>query len=135
MEVLQGVITGLQNKELYAEDEESGALDIAYNLNSVHDYAYYIFSAKVGDDIAEMYDADKVSTNKSYWGTDKMVPVYYVGDTLHTLVRQAENENAEIDHNGALTVYKQALKQALSDVRDYSAAEIKGMEAIAGILK
>ena len=58
-----------------------------------------------------------------------------MGDTLHTLVCQAEDENAEINYNGALTVYKQALKQALNDVRDYSAAEIKGMEAIAGILK
>lgn len=135
VEVIQGVISGLQNKELYAEDEESGALDIAYNLNSVHDYAYYIFSTKVADDIAEMYDADKVSTNKSYWGTDKMVPVYYVGDTLHKLVRQAEDENAEIDYNEAIMVYKKALKQALNDVKDYSAAEIKGMEKIEKTLK
>ena len=82
-----------------------------------------------------MYDGDKVSKDKSYWGTDKMVPVYYVGDTLSKLVQQAEDENAEIDYDGALKVYKDTLKQALKDVKDYSAAEVKGMAKIAEILK
>lgn len=135
VEVIQGVITGLENKELYSENGDTGALDIAFNLNSVHDYAYYVFSTKVGDDIAAMYDADKVDKNKSYWGTDKMVPVYYIGDTLHKLVCQAEDENADIDYGGAAKAYKKVLKQALRDVKDYSKAEIKGMAKIEKTLK
>ncbi|MGN0704456.1 MAG: M28 family peptidase [Lentihominibacter sp.] len=135
VETLQGVVAGLEKKELYAEDEESGALDIAWNLNSAHDYGYYLFDKEAVDSIEEMYDADKVSKDKSYWGTDKMVPVYYVGDTLSELVQQAEDENAEIDYDGALKVYQDTLKQALEDVKDYSAAEVKGMAKIADILK
>ena len=135
VETLQGVVAGLEKKELYAEDEESGVLDIAWNLNSAHDYGYYLFDKEAVDSIEEMYDGDKVSKDKSYWGTDKMVPVYYVGDTLSKLVQQAEDENAEIDYDGALKVYKDTLKQALKDVKDYSAAEVKGMAKIAEILK
>lgn len=82
-----------------------------------------------------MYDADKVSESKSYWGTDKMVTVYYVGDTLHELVLQAEDENADIDYDGAAKAYKKVLKQALNDVKDYSKTEIKGMEEVTDILK
>lgn len=127
VQTLQGVIAGLEKEELYAEDEESGALDIAYNLNSVHDYGYYLFGKKTADSIGQMYDTDKVSKEKSYWGTDKMVPVYYVGHTTYDLVRQAEDENAKIDYKGAIKVYQKALNQALKDVKSYSDAEIKAM--------
>ncbi len=135
VETLQGVIAGLEKKELYAEDEESGALDIAYNLNVGHDYGYYIFSKKVADDIGQMYDSSKVSKDKSYWGTDKMIPVYYVGDMTYKLVRQAEDENAKIDYDAALKVYNKALKQALKDVKKYADAEVAGMNKIAETLK
>lgn len=135
VEILQGIIAGLQKEELYAEDEESGALDIAWNLNSAHDYNYYNFSQKVGDDIGVMYDNDKVSEEKAYWGLDKMVPVYYVGETTYNLVHQAEDENAEIDFAAAIEVYQAALDQALEDVKAYADAEVQGMKDIAGILK
>ena len=135
VETLQGVVAGLEKKELYAEDEESGALDIAWQLNAAHDYGYYLFDKDAVDSIVEMYDGDKVSRDKSYWGTDKMVPVYYVGDTLAELVEDAEDEDADIDYDGALKVYQDTLKQALEDVKDYSAAEVKGMAKIADILE
>ena len=135
VETLQGVVAGLEKKELYAEDEESGALDIAWQLNAAHDYGYYLFDKDAVDSIVEMYDGDKVSRDKSYWGTDKMVPVYYVGDTLAELVEDAEDEDADIDYDGALKVYQDTLKQALKDVKDYSAAEVKGMAKIADILE
>ena len=135
VETLQGVIAGLEKEELYAEDEESGALDIAYNLNSLHDYYYYIFGKKTAKNLGQMFDGTKVSKEKSYWGTDKMVPVYYVGDTTYKLVRQAEDENAKIDYKGAIKVYQKALNQALKDVKSYSNAEVKAMGDITKTLK
>ena len=39
------------------------------------------------------------------------------------------------DYDGALKVYQDTLKQALEDVKDYSAAEVKGMAKIADILE
>lgn len=135
VEILQGIIAGLEKKELYAEDEESGALDIAWGLNSGHDYLYYNFNKEVGDRSVVQFDSDKVPANKSYWGTNAMVPVYYVGDTTYELVRQAAAENPDIDYDAAIAVYKEALEEALDDVEDYSEAEMEGMAKIANILK
>ncbi|MEG2344577.1 MAG: M28 family peptidase [Anaerovoracaceae bacterium] len=134
--VLKGVITGLEKKELYNKDETSGALDQAYNLNAVHDYNYYNFSVKVSNNISHMYDPSKEKNNtRTNWGTDKLVPVYYVGETTYKLVQQANAEDKNIDYAGAAKVYKKALKQALGDVKSYTATEIKGMEKVAKILK
>lgn len=134
-EILQGVIAGLEKKELYAEDEESGALDQAWQLNAVHDYGYYLFSKKVNDEIEYMYDAEKVSKDKSYWGTDKMIPVCYVGDMTYKLVRQAEKDDAKIDYDQAVKVYQKALDQTLKDVKSYAGDEVKAMGKIAEGLK
>ena len=50
-------------------------------------------------------------------------------------MEDAEDEDADIDYDGALKVYQDTLKQALKDVKDYSAAEVKGMAKIADILE
>ncbi len=130
--VLKGVIAGLENKELYAEDEESGALDQAWNLNAGHDYGYYNFSKKVVDDIEIQYDADKVDKDLTFWGTNKLVPVYYVGDTTYKLVHSDEKD---IDFEASIKVYNEALTQALGDIKNYTDSEITGMKKIADILK
>ena len=135
VKTLKGVIAGLEKKDLYNKDEESGALDIAWTLNSGHDYNYYLFSVKVSDDIAKMYDPDKVNKNKTYWGTGKLVPVPYVGSTTYKLTRQAAAEDKNIDYAGAAKVYRAALKDTLGHVKAYADSEIKGMDKLAGILK
>lgn len=41
---LKGTIKGLENKDLWNDDEKSGALDNAWKINAEHDYGYCIFS-------------------------------------------------------------------------------------------
>ncbi len=82
-----------------------------------------------------MYNADKVSPDKSYWGTGKMVPLCEVGDMTYQLVRQAKDETAKIDFAAATKVYQTALDRALKDVQTYAAAEMAGMQKIADLLK
>ena len=81
------MIEALQQEELYAEDEESGALDIAWTLNGEKDYSYYLFDQQVVEDILVQYDASQVDDSKAYWALDKMIPVCYVGDATYQLVR------------------------------------------------
>ena len=130
--ILKGIISGLENKELYAEDEESGALDQAWQLNTVHDYAYYIFGEKVADQIAVQYDANKVDQERAYWGKEKMVPVYYVGDTTYKLVHSDEKD---VDFEASIKAYDKALAQSMNDIKDYANREIKGMKKIGDQLK
>lgn len=131
-EYLQGIISALEDETLYADDEESGALDIAWQLNSMHDYGYYNFSEAVTTTINEMYDADKVSDNKAYWGLDKMVPVVYVGETTYDLVHSDESD---VDYDAAIEVYQEALDETLANIKTYCQQEIEAAADIADILK
>lgn len=76
---LDGAIKGLENKELWAEDEASGALDNAWQINAFHDYNYMLFSKDVADKVINLYSPDYVTEN-DYWGWKKQVPVVEVGD-------------------------------------------------------
>lgn len=132
---LKGMIEALQQEELYAEDEESGALDIAWTLNGEKDYSYYLFDQQVVEDILAQYDASLVDDSKAYWALDKMIPVCYVGDATYQLVRQAEVEEAEIDYDGAIAVYQSELDRIFPYVKSYCDEEVAAMKAIEDILK
>ena len=132
---LKGIIDALENETLYAEDEESGALDIAWALNGEKDYSYYLFEQKVVEDILAQYDAANVDDSDAYWALDKMIPVCYVGDATYNLVRQAEDENAQIDYEAAAAIYKGVLDEMIPYVKIYSEEEIAAMAAIRDILR
>ena len=132
---LEGMITALEQEELYAEDEESGALDIAWTLNGEKDYAYYLFDQRVGDDIIAQYDPEKLSDNKAYWALDRMIPVCYVGETTYDLVRQADDENADIDYEGAIKTYKDQLNKLLPYVKTYSDQEMAAIKTVTDMFK
>ena len=132
---LKGMIEALQQEELYAEDEESGALDIAWTLNGEKDYSYYLFDQQVVEDILVQYDASQVDDSKAYWALDKMIPVCYVGDATYQLVRQAEDEDAEIDYDAAIAIYQSELDRILPYVKTYCDEEVAAMAAIEDILK
>jgi len=133
IELLQGAIAALDEGVLWGENED-GALDIIFNLNAYHDWAYYYFGEKVAYDIITQYDADKVDMSNQFWGTDTMYPVVYVGDTSYELyMADATGEDPDIE--GAKAVYNAAIEEAYADVAAYCAQEVEGMQKIAEILK
>lgn len=132
---LKGIITALEDEVLYAEDEESGALDIAWTLNGEKDYSYYLFDRQVVEDILAQYDPDKVDPAKTYWATDKLIPVCYVGDATYNLVKLAEEEDADIDYEAAIAVYQRELDKLMPYVKTYSDEEAAAMQTIAEQLK
>lgn len=132
---LQGMVKALEKEELYAEDEESGALDLAWTLNGEKDYAYYLFDKQVGDDVLVQYDAEKVDDSKAYWALDRMIPVCYVGETTYNLVKQAEDENADIDYEGAIRTYQDEIDRLLPYVKTISGQETAAMKTITDMLK
>lgn len=133
IELLQGAIEQLDNKVLWGDDGD-GALDIIFNLNSYHDWAYYFFGEKVGYDIVTQYDEEFVDKDNTYWGTDALYSVVYVADTSYDLY-MADANGEEPDYEGAKKVYQKALEEELADVADYCEQEVKGMQAIAEILQ
>lgn len=129
--VLQGVLAGLDAEKLWTE-EEDGALDVAYNLNGVVDYNYYIFAREVADSMLIQYD-DAKWTGKRQFLTDKLPPVYWVGETTHKLVRQ-DAAGEKIDFTAAKAAYAKALEEALADLKAGIADETAAMKSLAEMI-
>ena len=127
------MIAALDKKELY-NDDETGALDVLYNLNDVLEYNYYIFGVKPADDAVKLYDQKYISTDKTYWGTDAMPPIIYTGETTHKLVRDAEAEK-DIDYKAVTGVYKSALTDTMKNIKLYADREVKDMAKVAKLMK
>lgn len=132
-ELLQGAIGALDKKVLWGDDED-GALDIIFNLNAYHDWAYYFFGKEVGHDIVVQYDANYADRDNLFWGTDALYSVVYVGETSYDLY-MADANGETPDYEGAKAVYQKALEETYTDIAEYCKQEIEGMHAIADILK
>lgn len=133
VEYLQGTIAALENGVLWGE-EGDGALDIAFNMNSYHDWYYYYFGEAVGDGSASQYDAEFVPEENLYWGKDRLAEVTYVGDTTYDLY-MADYNGETPDIEGAKAVYQDALDEAYGWIADYCKQEISDMQKIADMLK
>lgn len=131
---LAAMIEALEREELYAEDEESGALDIAWTLNGEKEYIYYLFDKQVAEEVLAQYDPEKSLDEKEYWALDRMVPVCYVGDTTYELLTQAEKDEPQIDYSAAAAAYTSAREELLPYVAEYCRAEMAAMEKMAQVL-
>lgn len=126
---LAGTIQGLENKELWAEDEESGALDNAWQINAFHDYNYCIFSEDTAREVNGYYSPDYVTAN-DYWGWKKQIPVVDVGAMTYQLNQVSEDENPDVDWDKAIKVYDKARGECLKQIKKYSNQEIKDMKEL-----
>ena len=133
IELLKGVLAGLDKKELWAEDEESGALDNAWQINAVHDYNYCIFSKDVADTVVDLYSPDYVTEN-DYWGWKKQVPVVHVGEATYALNQVSEDENPDVDWEAMKKIYQDEMDKHLGDIKKLSDKEIEDMGALTEML-
>lgn len=131
---LAGTIKGLENKELWAEDEESGALDNAWQINALHDYNFCIYSKAVAEEVNGNYSPDYVTEN-DYWGWKKQIPVVEVGDTTYELNAVSEDENPDVDWDAAIAVYQKARDKCIKQIGKYSEQEMKDMEKLTEMIQ
>ncbi len=126
--ILQGVMDGLDKEKTWTK-KENGALDMAWQLNGGMDYNYYLFSKEVAGQTLIQYD-DTKWTGKRQFFTDKLPPVYWVGDTTYDLVRK-DAAGEKIDYKAAKEVYKAALDEALVDLKAEISKEVSSMRSLA----
>ena len=135
IELLDGVIAGLEKGEVWAEDGESGAGDCAWQLNRVLEYNYMIFSMETGDretDAHSMeYYADK---DQAQWGWNHMFTLVDTGEASYELTRAETIDDIE-DVDAMINVYKEARTATLEAIAKLSAQEVTDMKAITEILK
>lgn len=119
LNLLQGIIDAAKEGVIWAEDEESGAGDMAWALNGMVEYGYYIFSPEG----VEMTEANYFDEGKTYWGTDKTIPFV---DTAEGTIALVMNEDTET----AIPIYQRELDNFLPNLADYIDREIAGMKQI-----
>lgn len=131
--VLEAVTAALEEEVLAAEDEESGALDIAWMVNAGLDYNYYIFSPEVALIELELHDADLIEEGNSFWVTDRLIPVTYVGETTAGLLAAAY-AGEDVDYEAAAAVYQEARDALIPYVKTYCEKEMDGMQQIIDLI-
>lgn len=105
--LLDAIISALQNHSL-TNEEGTGALDIAYQLNALCEYNYYIFSSAAAQRIDAHADA-KVVGNR-WWGNNKG---YVFADT-HAATTSLLNKDDTDDFTDALAIYTREKNKQLS---------------------
>ena len=118
LDLLQGIIDAANEGTIWAEDEESGAGDMAWQLNGMVEYGYFIFTPEGVRMTEANYFDDGV-----YWGTDKTIPFVDTAEGTLALVYDEDTE-------AAIPVFQRELDEFLPNLNGYIDREIEGMKQI-----
>lgn len=118
LDLLQGIIDAANEGAIWAEDEESGAGDMAWQLNGMVEYGYFIFTPEGVRMTEANYFDDGV-----YWGTDKTIPFVDTAEGTLALVYDEDTE-------AAIPVFQRELDEFLPNLNGYIDREIEGMKQI-----
>ena len=127
--VLESVAAALEEGVLASDDGESGAVDLAWMVNGGCDYIFYNFDTELCLEALEWIDPEKLSEDDSFWVTDRLVPVVYVGDTTAELLAAAYS-GEDVDYEAAAAVYQAARDELIPYVKTFCEGEMDGMQQI-----
>ena len=106
------------------DNKVSDALDVAYQLNGLCEYNYYLFSPNAAAKIDA--HADKAVDNNKWWGNDKG---FYFTNTKEATASLLQKEDGD-DVSEEIKVYEDARVQQLNYYKDSLEKEIQAMEKI-----
>lgn len=118
IEYMDEVIDDLNDNKI------SDALDVAYQLNGLCEYNYYLFSPNAAAKIDA--HADKAVDNNKWWGNDKG---FYFTNTKEATASLLKKEDGD-DVSEEIKVYEDARAQQLNYYKDSLEKEIQAMEKI-----
>lgn len=118
IEYMDEVIDDLKDNKI------SDALDVAYQLNGLCEYNYYLFSPNAAAKIDA--HADKAVDNNKWWGNDKG---FYFTNTKEATASLLQKEDGD-DVSEEIKVYEDARAQQLNYYKESLEKEIQAMEKI-----
>ena len=127
LELLDGVITALENGEL-GNDDETGALDLAWQLNAGTEFGYYNFS-KETNARARAALLESQNPGNVFWATGKGYELADTSDATVALLEKAESGNT--DFTAELTAYRAAYARQQELLVEVAANETDAMQALA----
>ena len=130
LELLDGVITALENGEL-GNDDETGALDLAWQLNAGTEFGYYNFS-KETNARARAALLESQNPGNVFWATGKGYELADTSDATVALLEKAES--GDTDFTAELTTYRAAYTRQQELLAEVAANETDAMQALAAEL-
>lgn len=131
--LIDGVLGVLDSEspEIWAEDKESGAGDMAWQINAGLDANFGLFSIDLGNDGLSFYeDSYYKSKNQEQWGYKHLMPMLDTGDASYAVQMSETIDDIEsVDEVKAC--YNDARISALKYIKEYATQEIKDMAEIA----
>lgn len=127
--VLTGILDALEEGVLWADDEESGALDLAWRLNNEYDYSFYSFSPETVHASMDSYS----NLDNLFWGTNKGFEFADTSDATVSLLEK--DETGDTDFSEEIAVYQAALESQTALYKAAAEKDIPAMGELAGLLK
>ena len=130
IDLLNGIVDALQNGEL-SNDGETGALDLAWQLNAGTEFGYYNFSKETN---ARAHAALLESENPGnvFWATGKGYELANTQDATVSLLGKAES--GDTDFTAELDAYTAAIARQQELLAEMATAETNAMQALAAEL-
>ncbi len=125
---LNAVIAALNEGNI--SDGESGALDIAYEINYGGEYGKYYFSKEVADKVEKMLSTPETQRN---YATGRGFIFADTGDASRSLIEKAEEENPDVSEE--TKIYETALEAQKKLYKEEIAKEADAMKGFAETLK
>lgn len=130
IEILSGINAALEKGEL-SNEKESGALDLAYQINGGAEFGYYSFSPETNeaslDTLLEERNKDNI-----FWGTGKGSNPANTYKATTSLLKKAEAIEAgkKVTYDNEIAIYAKAIKQQQEDLAKTMKSEVKAMKQL-----
>lgn len=136
IETISGVVAALEKGELSSEDETSGALDLAWQINGGSEYGYYSFSPETSE-ASKKTLLEEYNEGNIFWGTGKGSTFADTSEaTISVLAKAAAVESGEdVTYDDEIAIYNEALAAQQEELVKSMQAETDAMVKLAEMLK
>ncbi len=136
VDILNGVTAALEKGELSSEDETSGALDLAWQINGGVEYGYYLFSPETCEETERLL-SEETNPGNVFWGTGKTAVFADTSEATMALLEKAAAMEAgeDVTFDEELAIYENAVTAQQQQLKAAMDREIAAMNEFAELYR
>lgn len=128
IDTINTIVASLEKGEL-SNDDETGALDVAWNINGGLEYGFYSFSEEICLDEMDTY-TESQNPGNFFWGSGKVAPLAETYEATISLLGKSDGD----DFTDEIALYKEELTKQQEIYKAYIDEETDAINEIAGML-
>lgn len=132
IQVISAVNAALKEGNLFDEKEETGALDLAWQINGGSESSYYTFSPQTCQESKRTLQ-EATNNGNIFWGTGKGAKLANTYEATTSLLQKAAALEAgeKVTYDDEIAIYDKAVKQQQKGLKGAMAAETEAMKSLA----